>query len=208
MATPRFIEMQLSADALGQLILNRARTQVFCSDDPITLSQTDDGIIDHIEFDDVASISPSPASFSQTVNVNGGSQATIMSPKIRIDLGFHIFPKLISVAQDPDAASDDYFVFKTGVGATLSLDLSMMGSPAVLCVEIVDFKLSIDLGSDFQKTHDQVLQKLQSSGAICVPFDPSAITSVLGQFTAQNVVLAAEVTGAMVSAVGTYQPAG
>jgi hypothetical protein len=206
MPAPRFIEMQLSATTLGQLILNRARTQVFCARDPIKLINKDDGIIDHIEFEDVASISLGPDMFSQTVNVAGGSQATIQSRKIRIDLGFRIFLKLISVAQDPDAESDNYFLFSGGLGATLSLDLSMSGSPAVLCVEVADFNLSIDLGDDFKKTRDKVLEQLQSSGAICVPFDPSAITSVLGQFTAQNVVLAAESDGsdegATVSAIG------
>jgi hypothetical protein len=187
MAIPTTIQMEFSADKLGELILNRARTQVNCMPAPITLINPNDGILDHIEFDDGVELTLSPTQASQSVRVAGGGQATVQTSKLRIRLSFHIFIKLISEAQDPDVAPDHYWTFfPTGLSATLSLELSMTGSPAALCVEVLDWKPSIDLGKEM---HDKVLGDLQAAGPLCVPFDASIITGVLGSVKSQSAVL-------------------
>src|SRR6185437_1698401 len=192
MPTPRFIDLQLSGKTLGDLVLNRARTQVFWSKDPLTLQNPNDGIIDHIAFDDNPGVSLSDHNAIQTVNVKTGSPSTVSAAKIRVDLGFHIFVKLISVAQDPSQPKNTYFGLPGGIPANLSVDISMQGAQPELCVEIVDWKLLLDIVPNFQPLHDKVLAQLQSAGKICVPFDPSGITGVLGSVSVQNAVFAAQ----------------
>src|SRR5262249_14100075 len=130
--------------------------------------------------------------YSQTINVLGWGQDTFGAHKIRIILPFRIFVKLISVAKDPSKKPTDFFpLFPNGVPATVTLDLSMTGSPPKMCVEVVDWALKIDLGPTFKMEHDKVLKNLQAGGPLCVPFDASkALQNALPSLPpAQNAVL-------------------
>src|SRR5215471_15051191 len=196
------IDLELSGKTFSDLMLARARTLVFYEKDPITLQKSDDGIIDHIEFDDGVGVTQSPVTYSQTINVLGGGQDTVSANKIRIILPFRIFVKLISVAKDPSKEPTDYFV-PNGVPATVTLDLSMTGSPPKMCVEVVDWALKIDLGPSFKMEHDKVLKNLQAGGPLCFPFDASqSLQNALPTLPpAQNALLFATYRGLNVGLV-------
>lgn len=171
MPAPKFIDLQLSGQKIGDLVLNRARTQVFWSIDPISLVNTNDGIIDHIEFTDVNAVIPSGNNGTQTVNVTSGGNS-VTAAKVQVVLDFRVFLKLISVAEDPAQPKDTYYGLAGGIPATLSLDLSLSGSPASLCVAIVDWDLASfvqPMVKNYPQLKAKILANLQAGGLSARP---------------------------------------
>ena len=192
MPSPRFIELQISGTTLGGMVLNRARTQVFWAADPIQLTNPGDGIVDHIAFDDDPGVILSLDQSTQTVLLAGGGTGSVSGPKVRFQLGLKIFVKLISVAQDPSQPESEYALLPGGIPTTLSLDLSLTGGANTeLCLEVADLT-SILAIPQLDAALQNVKTQLQSAGPLCVPFDVSAISALVGNVQAQNVVLAAQ----------------